>query len=120
MAALDFTDFYNGSFAGVPFWEQAPDGFFAAGADALEETAKLRIPGGDVTVIQKFGLATRTFEKPVAMMAADYAAMVAKRGQTGTLIHHGGTITVFLDGLLQPRETDLELGIWNVTLRFTL
>lgn len=118
--ALDFTNQYDGSFAGVPFWEQAPDGFYAPGADALEEVAKIRIPGSDVTEIQTFGLATRTFEKPVAMMAADFAAMAAKRGTTGTLIHHGGTITVFLDGLLQPRETDLGLGIWNVTLRFTL
>lgn len=121
--ALDFTSNYDASFVAggtSSFWEMFEGGYSAPGPDLVEETAKLRIPGGDVTVVQKFGMATRTFDLPIAINASHRAALVAKRGATGTLNFHNGSITAFFDGITNERLSASGLGIYLMTLKFTV
>ena len=119
--ALDFTTQYDSSFAGISYWEQASDGYFAPGADDLEEIALLRIPGSNTTVIQRFGRQTQRFDLPIAINVADLPSLTAKRGTSGTLLRASGvSVSAFLEGLSQPRQTGYDLEIVNLTLKFVL
>lgn len=119
--ARDMTPFYNASIGGVQFFETYQDAHAAPGADDMEETAKLRIPGSDTTVIQKLGRATREFTVPGVINDSSLASLQAKRGQTVTLVRASGTsVSVFVDGIANVRRAGWGLGTATFELRLTL
>jgi len=118
---MALSQYYNMSFAGVSAWEQVDGAFTSGGPDSIEDTAKLRIPGSNTTVIQTFGKLSATFDLPVAVESAQLAALQAKRGTTGTLVCSHGTFTgAFLDGVLRPTQDTIVDGDWKCTLRVTV
>jgi hypothetical protein len=119
--AYDLSGLYNATLGGVGFMEQYGDGFAAPGADDMQDVALLRIPGGDTTVIQDLGRATRTFEVPGAINASNLTALLAKRGQTVTLVRASGTsVSVYVQGFADVRVTGNNLAVYNFTIKLVL
>lgn len=118
---MALSQYYDGSFSSVSFFEQVDGAFTSAGPDKVEDAAKLRIPGGNTTVVQTFGLLAATFDLPIAVSTAQLTALQAKRGTTGTLVCSHGTFTgAFLDGVLRPTQDTTTDGDWKCVLRVTV
>ena len=120
--ALDLSPLYNATLGGVGFMEQySSDGFAAPGADDMQDVALLRIPGGDTTVIQDLGRATRSFDVPGAIEAAGLTALLAKRNATVTLVRASGTsVSVYVQGFADVRRAGHGLDVFNFTIKLVL
>lgn len=117
----DLTPYYNGSFRGTSsFWIQDSGPFTEPGADLAEDYVLLRIPGGNITILQSFGSAPRTLDLPIAINSSDLASLVAKQASSGTLVYHGGSIQARMVGMTQPQRDNLDQGTWKMTLKFVL
>ena len=88
--------YYDASFAGVEFFELFDGLLSAAEPPTKTKEAILEIPGGNVVVYQDFGRAARTFDLNVGVDATELALLKGKRGLSGALVSHMGTITARL------------------------
>ncbi len=120
MASSPISSFYDGSFGGTSFWEQYEGGLSANEPDVRTNEAILEIPGGNAVVYQDFGQGAQTLELPVAVMAAELAALRAKRGVSGSLVWHSGTNSARLRHVTNARRVALDSDGYLCQLNFLM
>ena len=103
---------YSGSFASVSFFEQ---GAWYVGMD-VETEGTLHNLGGGNHIYVDMGQAPGLFEISVGVEATQAAALLAKRGDSGTLVWSRGSQTATLLDII-PTEADAMDG-HTYTLRF--
>ena len=95
---------YDGSFAGVSFFELF-DGGFGIEPDRMEDVSITHIPGGDNKVTQSSGLQPQTLELPVGVEGAELTSLKGKVGHSGSLVTHMGTQTARCIGIKQVQKS---------------
>lgn len=111
------TPFYNMSFDGVQAWEQSPDGFYPQRSITTEGDARHR-PASDDASFDDQGAGAEPFEISVGVDGAEYAALMSKRGDSGTLVYSGGTLTACLVAILDRPGKAGPLDAYTLSLRF--
>src|SRR5690349_9292813 len=107
--------YYNGSFdTTATFWEQSSSGF-TPGMDVTTEGTLYNHTGGVHTFVD-MGRGAGIFQIEVAVEATQKAALIAKRGVSGTLVWSRGSQTATLLDIL-PSKLDV-VDANRVSLRF--
>lgn len=106
--------YFDASFDSTQFWEQVQSGFYP-GMDVVTEGTLYNRTGGSHTYID-MGRGPGIFEITVGVEAAQGAALIAKRGDSGSLVWSRGTQTATLLDIL-PTEADA-FDAATYTLRF--
>ena len=109
----------DASFDGVGFQELWTDGDGMAEPDEVEVYATRHIPGSDDNDLTTDGLDSTVFEMVVGISASGRTSLSGKRGESGSLVYHAGTITATLVGITRIRWLPVH-NIYRLTLRFVV
>jgi hypothetical protein len=108
--------YYAASFTGTSFWEQDSSGWHPGLTVETDGTLYNQM-GGNHTFID-MGRAPIIFEIQAGVEGAQATSLLAKRGDSGTLVWSRGTMTATLLDIL-PTEADISaLDANTLTLRF--
>jgi hypothetical protein len=108
--------FYAGTFASVSFWEQDSSGWHP-GLTVETDGTLINLTGGN-HVFMDMGRSPIIFDIVAGVEGAQATSLLAKRGDSGTLVWSRGTMTATLLDIL-PTEADVSgLDANTVTLRF--
>ncbi len=111
------SSFYNMSFDGVSAWEQSSSGFYPQRPVTTRGDAQKQ-PASNSSAFDDRGEANDPFELTVGVDGAEYAALLAKRGDNGTLTYSGGSVTCTLIAIIDQPGKAGPHDAYKVGLRF--
>lgn len=109
--------FYDMTFDGVSAWEQSASNFYPQRPITTEGEAHHQ-PASDNATFDDRGQGADPFEIVVGVDGAEYASLMAKRGDTGTLSYSGGSLTATLLAIIDKPGKAGPLDAYTITLRF--
>jgi hypothetical protein len=109
--------YYDASFDGVSFWEQSQGGFYPQRSVTTEGAAQ-HTPASSSNAFDDQGAGAEPFEITVAVEGAEYRALLAKRGDTGTLSYSGGSVSVLLLDIIDKPGKAGSYDAYTIGLRF--
>jgi hypothetical protein len=108
---------YNSSFDGTSFWEQSASGFYSQ-RPITTTGGPQKQPASDTATFDDQGEGAEPFELEVGVDGAEYAALLAKRGDNGTLAYSGGSVTCTLIAVIDQPGKAGALDAYKIRLRF--
>lgn len=111
------SSYYGASFAGVSFWEQEQNGWRPDRARTTEADVWKR-PASNSASLNDRGAGAEPFTLVAGVEGAEHVALFAKRGDAGTLIYSGGTISARLVDVLDTPGKAGDLDAYTISLRF--
>jgi len=111
------TPYYDSSFDGVSFWEQTASGFYPQ-KSVTTEGGPLHQPASSENTFDDQGAGAEPFELTVGVDSAEYLALLSKRGDNGSLVYSGGTVTATLIAIIDRPGKAGPLDSYTIVLRF--
>lgn len=103
----------SASFGGVTFLERGSNSY--PGWESSVDITEIQIPGGS-PVLMTGGFKARKIALNIRCTAAQYTALLALVGTSGTLTIAYGSATAILQSVSSPVEVTKTAGLWFATL----
>lgn len=111
------TPLYNSSFDSVQFFELSQSGFYAQRPITTEGTDQHQ-PASSSNAFDDQGEGAEPFELSVGVDGAEYLALMGKRGDSGTLVYSGGSLTCVLIAIIDKPGKAGPFDAYTISLRF--